>query len=115
MTEQRRRHKRWRLIFYPSVYNERTGQVMGHLLDVTLEGMKLISQKPLPIRRNYLVGIEFTADSGNTRRITLEARSLWSERDSNALFFDTGFKFMNISNAIIMNLQQVIDTLKSRY
>ena len=42
-----RAYKRRHLIYYLEVYDDETGDLLGHLVDITLQGLKLTSKKEI--------------------------------------------------------------------
>jgi len=109
---EKRELKRWQLIFYLRVFDQETGSLLGHIVDITTEGLMLISETPIPTERDYRLWIEIPQEGGERQRIPLEARSLWHDRDINPACFDTGFRLINITPEALHKIRLLIDDLK---
>jgi hypothetical protein len=96
MTE-RRRLKRRHVIFYSRVFDLHTGQLMGHLMDITREGMRLISEEPTEVGKTFLLRIDLPEDVMDKPFVKFEARSLWCKQDINPAFYNTGYLISNMS------------------
>ena len=46
---ERRHFKRRHLIYYLRVFNRKTGDLLGHLVDVTRDGIMLINEDHVPL------------------------------------------------------------------
>jgi len=107
-----RRNKRWYLVMYLRVFDEDTGELLGHVVDISKEGMRLVNDKPIPINRTYRLWVDVPKEGAPRQRIHLEAESLWSSRDVNPDFFDTGFRIQNLNIQARLQLQSLIEAFK---
>ena len=107
-----RRWKRWQLIFYLRVFDKQTQQLLGHVVDITTNGMMLISDKPLPIDKEYFVMLDIPDEEGGRRTVSLRTHSLWSKRDVNPDFFDTGFRLVDPTPEAVHHIRLLIDDLR---
>jgi len=98
MAEETRVLKRRHLIFYLEVYDDASGELLGHVVDITTKGMKIISHAEVPINRMFRLRMMLPEGYFDDHFIHFEARSLWSANDVNPDFFDTGFEvpFMDV-------------------
>jgi len=97
MADDGRALKRRHLIYYLEVYDRDTSNLLGHVVDITTKGMKLVSKKPLEVGKNYNLQMLLPEDYFHERAIRFEAESLWSTNDVNPDFYDTGFKLSNMN------------------
>ena len=109
---EKRKFKRWYLIMYLRVHDQNTGQLLGHIVDINKEGMRLVSDNPIPSNQTFQLWVDVPKESASRQRIELEAESLWSARDINPDFFDTGFRINNINTAALLQLQLLIEEFK---
>lgn len=86
--------KRSHLLYYLRVYDREDNRLLGHLVDITTEGLMLLSEAPLETGRSYSLRMEWPMESGEKGEILLEAESLWSRNDVNNDFYDTGFRLI---------------------
>lgn len=113
MTNNARAQKRWQLIASLRVYDNNSGNVVGHLFDVTTEGVRLISEQPFLTDREYTFHMQTDDETADTQRIELNARSIWSKEDISPTFFDTGFQLIDVSSETKAYLSHLIDELKA--
>ncbi|MCZ2121175.1 MAG: PilZ domain-containing protein [Anaerolineales bacterium] len=96
--EERRRLKRRDFSLYMSVLDELTGKTLGTISDISTNGFKLESKRPIPARLNVRLRIEHTNEISNKKQIIFTAQSVWCELDRyepNA--YNIGFRIMEIT------------------
>lgn len=108
----KRRSKRWDLILYLRAFDQDAQNLIGHVVDITTAGMKLISDNPIPVDREFNVWLDVPQEDGERKRIYLKAHSLWSERAANPDFYDTGFHLVNPTPEAVHSIRLVIDDLR---
>lgn len=112
MFNNARAQKRWQLIAALRVFDQKSGAVVGHLFDVTTEGIRLISEQAFVTEREYQLQMH-TEDESKDNTIALNARSIWSKEDINPNFYDTGFQLIDVSAETKSYLAHLIDELKA--
>ena len=90
--QDRRKLKRRHLIYYLRVFDRRSGDLLGHLVDLTTAGIMLISESPIPADHAYACRMVLPGQGDDQREVTFEAHSIWSKRDVNPAFYATGFR-----------------------
>ncbi len=101
--------KRIHLIYYLRVFDVKTNKVIGHLVDITTEGIMIISEDPIEIKKNYTLKMDLPNDIKGNQGIEFEATSMWAKKDVNPDFIDTGFKLLNITDEDKKIINQLID------
>lgn len=81
MDSERRKRQRRRFTYYMQVLDANTLQLIGHLSDISLIGIRVDSEKPLPVNTNYKLRVDLTSDLGNKTYMVLNGRSKWCEMD----------------------------------
>ncbi len=109
---EQRRLKRWYLVMYLRVYNQDDQALLGHIVDINKQGMRLVSDRPIPVNQIYRLWVDVPKEGGSRQRISLEAESLWSGQDINPDFYDTGFRIQNIGTQTLLQMQLLIDEFK---
>ena len=89
--------KRRHLIYYLRVFDRTSGELVGHLVDVTAQGMMLISEAPLPTEAELDLRMDLPPSLFESEAWEVSARSIWSRPDVNPSFWDTGFKFLEFT------------------
>jgi PilZ domain len=86
----RRRH----LIYYLRVWDlaQDSAEVLGYLVDITTEGLLLISERPIPLDQVFTLEMRWQDEQQGDQSLRFRARSLWASPDVNPSFYDTGFR-----------------------
>ncbi|MCE1255721.1 MAG: PilZ domain-containing protein [Anaerolineae bacterium] len=109
--ENKRKLKRRHLIYYLRVFDQTNSQLVGHLVDITQEGLMLISEQPLNINETYHFRMILPSEILSKVELTFTATVVWSKKDVNPDFFATGFSLGDISTEDVM----IIESLIHRY
>lgn len=97
MTERRTTPRR-AFAYYMRVVDDETGQLVGHLADISPRGFKLDCSHPLPLDKDFRLRMDLTGDVSDKPFITFTARSKWSSPDPTDPFVhNVGFEIINIS------------------
>jgi hypothetical protein len=108
--KERRTVKRRHLIYYLRVWDADSGQLLGHVVDITTEGLMLISEGPIPLDTDFRLELRWQEEDQENRTLTLRARSMWQGRDANPHFHDTGFQLLEADmQAALEPIRQLID------
>jgi len=96
--KDKRFEKRKRLIYYLKVFDVDNNVLLGNLVDITVRGMMLISEEPVPSNNTYNLKIILPRKIQDKDSIQVEAKSLWSKNDINPVLYDSGFQFSKLTN-----------------
>lgn len=107
----KRSQERWNLVQYLRVAKAENNETIGHLVDVTTEGMMLISENSIPLQQTYNLRMEIPTEENIPQMIALTAESLWTKKDVNPEFHDTGFRLINPSKRAINAITRLIEEL----
>lgn len=80
MPEQRTTPRK-KIPVYMRVLNDDTQEILGHMVEVSMEGLRLETTRELPIDKDYYLRLELTPDLGNIPYIVFAARSKWCKMD----------------------------------
>jgi hypothetical protein len=83
-----RRH----LVFYLRVFDGMSSKVIGHIVDISAQGLMLISDSAVPVNENYRLRMRLPAEIADKDEIMINATSRWCKQDVNPDFFITGFQ-----------------------
>ena len=104
----KRRLKRIHLIYYLRVFDNETKRQIGHLVDITTEGIMLISEEPVPIDRHYSLNMQLPGNITGREEINFQARCLWCRKDFNPDFHVAGYKIEKISSQEVKTITALI-------
>ena len=92
--------------------NNRTGELVGDLADISRDGFMLESMKPIPLNAEYSFGINLPPEISRKSYIVFTARSRWSLQDPvDSRLYDTGFEIVRLEPGDT----QAIELLIERY
>lgn len=107
--EGRRAIHRRHLIYYLRVWDLDADKVIGHVVDITTEGVMLISEQPIEVDKGYRLEIRWSDASGEAKKVGFLAESRWCKRDVNTSFYDTGFHIEEGGGEAFVPIQDMID------
>jgi len=99
-----RSEARKKIIAFTPVYKLSDKSILGYVGDLTLKGVMVVGEKETELNVEVLLGIDFPAEDGPVRKVSIPARAAWIRRDEDAAYFNIGFEFINLSaeNAAIL-------------
>ena len=110
MTDEIRSLKRRHLVYYLEVYDDDANELLGHLVDLTTNGLKLVSKQRIPTNQTYRLRMMLPEGYFSQKDLYFAAQSLWSSNDINPDFYDTGFAAPKLDPAA----QEIIRDLVSQ-
>lgn len=97
MTQSDRRSQtRRHLVYYLEIYEIPDGPLLGHLADITVEGLMLVSENPFEVGRTCMMELRFPREMLGHQRLILRANCRWCKRDLNPDLWVAGFLFERI-------------------
>ncbi len=103
--------KRRHLIYYLEVYDDDTGKLLGHLVDITTRGIKLVSKEPIEPDRVYRMRMMLPDGYFKEKVIHFEGHAVWSGNDINPDFYDTGFDVPDLDKEVRKIIIKLINWL----
>ena len=94
---ERRKNSRRRLAFPAVVIDGSSGEIMGHIGNITPEGVMLRSERPVKIDGVFSLQIPLPDEIEGCSKLEVQAHSLWTQQASDPNVHVTGFEFLNIS------------------
>jgi hypothetical protein len=107
---ERRKRGRRSTSLYLRFMNNRTGELVGDLADVSPDGFMLESFKPIPLNTEFSFRIDLPPDISYKGSIVFTAQSRWSKVDSlDTRMYDVGFEIVKIDPGDTQVFQQIFD------
>ncbi len=100
----RRRH----LIYYLSVFDGKTDHLVGQLVDLTVEGLMLTSERFIEPKVCYNLRMVLPEEIRGRTQLFFEAETVWCRKDINPNFYDIGFRLIKISKTDIKVIESLI-------
>ncbi len=112
--QERRSIPRRYLMFYSRVFNMKTGELVGHIVDITREGAMLISETPQESGVTFKFRMELPEEFSGKQFLTFEAKSVWCSQDIIPAFYDIGFQLLNVPQADIELIERLVEAFGFR-
>jgi hypothetical protein len=111
----RRNLKRRDFSYYMRVIDDNTQQMIGHLVDISTRGLKIDSQKPLTVGKDYHLRLELTAEVADKTAMVFTARCKWCRPDTlDPFLHNSGFEIVSMTPHDTMIFQRMVDKYSSR-
>ena len=107
--EDRRKLKRRYLMFYSRVYDRKSGRLIGHLSDLTVEGLMIIGEEQTEIHRRYVLSMDLPEDIFGKPHMTFEADARWCQRDVDPAFYNSGWHLEKIAPEDVEIIERIIE------
>jgi hypothetical protein len=89
--------KRRHLIYYLSVFNRVNNELLGHLVDITPDGLMIIGEKMQPVDMDFQLHMTLPQEIMGKDQLDFDAHSVWCRKDADPSFYGTGFELTNIT------------------
>lgn len=100
MSPERRKLERKNFSFYMRVLDETTGTIVGLLSDISTNGFKIESAKPIPVNVTFQLRIDQTSEISGRDHLTFTARSRWCQQDPyDPTVYNVGFQLVDMTPA----------------
>jgi hypothetical protein len=107
--EEKRKIKRHHLIYYLRVFNRNTDKLLGHLVNITPQGIMLVSEEPIAVDTAFQLRMKLPGALQEFEYLDFNARSVWNGQDSDTNFYDTGLLLLDIPPEKITIIEELID------
>lgn len=92
MSDRRILHRR-HLIYYLKVFDRDADRLLGHLVDITEEGIMIVSESPYEEGKALKMKMLLPRQIEDKDEIEFDARVMWCRKDVNPSLYGVGFKF----------------------
>ncbi|MCC6260174.1 MAG: PilZ domain-containing protein [Anaerolineales bacterium] len=81
---------------YMRVLDDDTQETLGHMVDISEDGLQLETSAALPVNKDYYMRVELTPELADRPFMIFLARSRWCKPGNIPFLFYTGFKIVEI-------------------
>jgi hypothetical protein len=106
--KDKRRLKRRHLIYYLQVTDRSTGALIGFLVNISPQGIMIMSEHPLPVGKQFNLQLLLPSTTGEKEYLQFDALSKWCKQSINTDFYDIGFELLNVSVSDFDAIQNII-------
>ena len=107
--DERRARKRAYMLFYSRIRDRHSGTLVGHLVDLTPEGLLVVSETPVEAGKVLSMQMELPDDVSDRQFLRFDAQAAWCRKDPDLNFYDIGFQLAGISPADMEIIQRFIE------
>jgi hypothetical protein len=108
-SEDRRKYPRKKVDRPLSVDDLGRGEPLGCLVDISIEGLMLISPDPIEVNRVFQLSLELPPAFGAGEVVLFGAESMWREPSSDPGKYWVGFQIIDIAPEHVGKIHRLID------
>lgn len=105
---EKRTLKRRHLFYYLRVFDSKNDSLVGHVIDITAEGIKLFGERPIELGKEFKFKMALPEFIKENVEIEFEGVCSWSKRDVNQDFYVAGFKLDKLPEKEIKHINQLV-------
>ena len=110
MHHNKRQVKRAHLIYYLRIFDSVTHREIGHLVDLSSQGMMIISEEPIPVGKELSCTMELPVPIDGCHEIAFTANCRWCKKDYNPAYYLSGCRFEDIRSEEVETIKYLINT-----
>lgn len=107
----KRKLKRRHLIYYLNVRERVSGKSIGSLVDISTEGIMIMSENPIALETFLELKIVLESEMSAKQYLYFDAKVLRCEKSINGSSYDIGCKLLNLSPEDFREIEMIIDEL----
>jgi hypothetical protein len=108
--DERRRTPRKYLNYFSRVTEQRTGRMLGYLVDLHTGGALLVGNIPLDTNVEYELRIDLPEGFSTTNEMSIKARAVWVRPDDDPEFYRIGLQLTQISLEDLVTLERLLSS-----
>jgi hypothetical protein len=112
-TPERRNIKRLKLVYYLQVYERTTNAPIGSVVDISTQGMKLVSEKYYPPETVFSMSILLPEGSIFGESVEIDGRCRWCTEEPETSSYECGFEFIKKADSGVFVVKALIDDLQN--
>lgn len=107
--QELRKSKRNYLVFYLRVFNRVTNQILGYAVNLSADGIMILSDSPVPVGERFALKMRLPAELQEKESFSFDAVSRWCKKDENPDFYVSGLELHNINNEALYHIERLIE------
>ena len=105
---EQRKFNRHHLIYYLRVYDGVSSRVVGHVVDISPQGIMLITDEPIAVQEEYRLRMRFPGSGSEQEELLFDAVCRWCREDENPEFYIAGFQIQDLPDSATSFIQGLI-------
>jgi len=110
----KRKLKRRNLIYYLHVLERASGRLIGYLVDISTEGILLMTESPIAFGTMLELKILLESELSAKQYLYFDARAVRCEKSINGTNYDIGCQLLNLAHEDFREIEAIIDELGFR-
>lgn len=106
-SEKRAIH-RHHLIYYLRVYDGISSKVIGHVVDISPQGLLLITEEAIGVQEEYRLRMRLPGTESGPDELIFDSVCRWCRKDDNPAFYLAGFQIQNLEAEDLKVIQEMI-------
>jgi hypothetical protein len=112
--QERRKINRKFLSYFIRVFDGDSREQIGNLVDITPQGVMLLSPKPIAKNSIIHMRLEVTPDVSDKPYLEFSARAKWCRPDIEPSMYNIGFKILKLGQEDVEVVQRINDSFGFR-
>jgi len=108
---EKRKLQRRHLIYYLKVMEQDTDKQIGFLVDITTQGIMIMSESPVEVDKTYHFRMLLQTEMNDQEYLNFDAKSIWCNQSINTDFYDTGFELIDVTPEDFKGIKSIIEEL----
>lgn len=105
----KRKFKRWYANSFFGVYDKRTEEFVGYLVDMTVAGLKLESKTAIETNALFQFRIDLPEEVAGSKDITFSAKSVWCKPVEDRKQFAIGFEMYDLVDSELKKIELLLE------
>lgn len=90
------------------VSDQITGTQIGRVVNISAEGLMLLSQEPIVTGSVYQLRMDLPGQNGEDKQVAFGAEAVWTSEATQPDSFWTGFRIIDISSEDVLSIDDLI-------
>jgi hypothetical protein len=106
---EKRKFNRVHLIHYLRMFDRKTGELIGNLVDLTAEGLQLLSETRIEPGKILEIRMEFPEEVDGLQDILINAQAIWCDHKLDPDLFSVGCRLLPVTPTQVTIIRDLID------
>jgi hypothetical protein len=106
---EKRKFNRVHLIHYLRMFDRKTGELVGNLVDLTAEGLQLICEKRIEPGTILEIRMEFPEEVEGQQDLQLNAQAIWCDHKLDPDLFSVGCRLLPVTPTQVTIIRDLIN------
>lgn len=108
--EDRRRSNRRFMLYYMPIYDVQSLRQVGNLVDITPQGIMIVSENAVAESHTIHMRLELTGDVASKNHMEFHALCKWCRQDISPNLYSIGFEILDLTPEDTDIIQRIVET-----